>query len=168
MGAEMNPRLLRSLRVAMMAMVGIGIVGVTNADASAKYVYKGKHYTYMYPSTGCLTEKMHLTMTIVLPTKLAANLSNKSVTAKSWVISDGLHKFKNTQATAVVPLQASFTTNASGQITAWSINSYYYTSNGIDVLYSTHSNSSGDYSADYNCTPSAVGSNFVTGTWTPG
>ena len=167
MGAEMDPRLLRSLRVALIAMAGMGTVGVTNADAAAKYVYKGKHYTYMYPSTGCLTEKMHLTMTIILPAKLAANLSNQSVTAKSWVISDGLHKFKNTQATAVVPLQASFTTNASGQITAWSINSYYYTSNGIDVLYTTHSNSSGDYSADYNCTPSAVGSNFVTGTWTP-
>jgi len=150
----------------------MGTVRVTNADAAAKYVYKGKNYTYLDPTTGCMTEKMHLSMIIVLPTKLAADLSNQSVTAKSWAISDGLHKFKDTQATAVVPLQASFTTNASGQITAWSINSYYYTSNGIDVLYTTHSTKlasglGGDYSADYKCDPSGVGSNSVVGTWTP-
>jgi hypothetical protein len=163
----MNPRFLRSVRMALIAIAGAGTLGITNADASAKYVYKGKSYIYMYPTTGCLTEKMHLSMTIVLPAKLAANLSNQSVTAKSWVINDGLHKFKDTQAKAIAPLQAKFTTNASGQITAWSINSYYYTSNGINILYTTHSNSSGDYSADYNCTPSAIASNFVTGTWKP-
>jgi hypothetical protein len=150
---------------ALIALAGMGALGAPRADAAAIYVYTGKSYTYQYPATGCLTQSMHLTMEIVLHAKLAANLANQTITAKSWVISDGLHKFKDTEAKAIAPLQAEFSTDANGRITSWSINSYYYTSNGIDILYTTHSNSSGDYSADYNCTPSAVASNFVTGTW---
>jgi hypothetical protein len=75
--------------------------------------------------------------------------------------------FKDTQVKANVPLQAQFSTDANGHITSWSINSYYYTNNGLTLLYTTHSNSGGDYSADYNCSPSAIGSNFVTGAWKP-
>ena len=149
---------------ALSLLVGMG---ATPALASAKYVYKGLDYTYMYPSTGCLKTTMHQSMSIVLAAPLAANLSQQTVNAVSWVIGDGLHSFKDTAKKAVVPLQAQFTTDGTGKITGWSINSYYYFSNKIDIEYTTHSNSGGDYSADYNCTvgTAEIGSNFKTGTW---
>ena len=161
----MNKRLMRA---ALLACAGLGTLGVADANAKAKYVYSGQKYTYMYPSNGCLTLNMRLTMSIVFPAKLAANLNNTQVTAVSWTVNDGLHKFKDTEKKAIAPLRAVFSTDAAGHITAWSIDSYYYASNGIDLLYTTHSKNSGDYSDDNNCTPSSsIGSNFVPGTWKP-
>jgi hypothetical protein len=161
----MTSLIVRSARVALVALAGMGALGAGAAQATVHYAFTGKKYTYEYPSTGCLTKSMHLSMSIVFAAKLAPNLSNQSVTAVSWVVNDGLHSFKDTEAKAIAPLQATFSTDANGNITAWSVNSYYYAPNGIDILYTTHSKNTGDYSADYKCSPSAVGSNFVAGTW---
>jgi hypothetical protein len=149
-------------------MAGTAALGAAQANASSTYTYTGVAYTYRYPANGCLKQTMHLSMQIVLSAALEPNLTNQTVTAKSWVIDDGLHMFKDTEAKAVVPLQAQFSTDENGNITAWSINSYYYTKNGIDILYTTHSsNGAGDYSDDSKCKIASVGSNFTAGTWSP-
>jgi hypothetical protein len=154
-------------RTAFMAATVIGFASAGMAPAAAKAVYNfvGQTYTYNYPSNGCLTETMHLTMKITLPSVLAPNLSNYSVQAVSWVINDGLHQFKDSAKKAISPLQSTFSTDADGKIIAWSVNSYYYAKDGITLLYSTHSTQSGDYSDDTNCTVPNIASNFVPGTW---
>jgi hypothetical protein len=164
--AVVNPRISRSLAFAVACIAGTAAPGAAKANVSASYTYTGVHYTYSYPSNGCLKQTMHLSMKIVLSERLAANLSNQSVTAKSWAIDDGLHSFKDTQAKAIVPLQAQFSTDDNANITGWSVNSYYYAKNGIDLLYTTHSSgTAGDYSGDYKCKTASVGSNFTPGTW---
>jgi hypothetical protein len=161
----MSPRIVRSLGFAAVCVAGTVALAAAPSHA-ATYTYTGVHYTYRYPANGCLKETMHLSMKIVLSAPLQANLSNQSVTAKSWVVDDGLHRFRDTLAHAIVPLQAQFSTDDHGNITGWSINSYYYAKNGIDLLYTTHSSgTAGDYSADYKCKTNSVGSNFTPGTW---
>jgi hypothetical protein len=157
----------RSCR-ALLPRAAIAALGSAPAHATVKYVFNGKPYTYIYPTTGCLTKKMRLTMTIVYNAKLAPNLSNVSVPAVSWTINDGYHYFKDSAATAVAPLQSTFSTDGTGKITAWSVNSYYYAANKITLLYSTHSTHttlSGDYSDDAKCNPATIGSNTVPGAW---
>jgi len=164
----MDRPISRSLRFAFACVGATAAPGAANANASSTYTYTGVPYTYSYPSNGCLKETMHLSMKIVLSANLAPNLSNQAVTATSWVIDDGSHSFKDTAKKAIVPLQAQFSTDDNGNITAWSINSYYYTKNGIDLLYTTHSSATaGDYADDDKCKTASVGSNFTAGAWSP-
>ena len=58
----------RSCR-ALLPRAAIAALGSALAHATVKYVFNGTPYTYIYPTTGCLTKKMRLTMTPSEPLK---------------------------------------------------------------------------------------------------
>jgi hypothetical protein len=110
---------------------------------------------------------MHLSMAIAFARPLAANLNNAAVSPLSWSVSDGRHTFQDIAKNAIVPMQATLTTDSTGKIIARPVNAHYCQSNGISVLYTTHATNEGDHADDYACAGNGdVSSNFVARAWT--
>jgi hypothetical protein len=153
-------------RIALLSCVAVGPLCASEAQGKSVYRYSGLAYTYSYPATKtCLTPGMYLTMALTFSAPLPPNLNNQVVQAVSWVIDDGKHTFKDTAKKAIAPLQSTFSTDGSGNITSWLVNSYYYAKDGITILYSTHSSNAGDYSDDANCKVPNIADNTTPGTW---
>ncbi len=142
-------------RTALATVVLATCAHAATTPTAKTYVFSGKSYTYFFPTGGCLTKSMHLTMYLNMAAPLSPNLSNQKVQPTSWLIKDGAHMFNDTWKKAIAPLNATFSTDANGKITAWSVDSYFYKPDKITILYTTHSHgnatSGGDYTDDYNC-----------------
>ena len=100
--------------------------GAQFADAATVYTYTGSDFTSFFPTAqGVFTSSDSITGSVTVATPLADNLSFSEVSFTSYSFSDGVDTLTNLNSApmsdAPAPFAFAVSTDASGNIIAWSI-----------------------------------------------